>query len=425
MSKDSPVSNVTLQKKMKNYSIETKTNYHKNRLNILEIIGTATRGGMENYLVNFFKNLPADKFKITCICPCESLFTKKLRELGIEDIFTTPLADNPEWRSIQLAIELCLLHKVDVLHAHMPKSHVLAGIAGSLINKPVVATIHGMHLTAYELGVALAVKSHLITNCQETYIQALALGVPAPRVNLFHNGVDTTLFTPGKSGKKLRDLINISSTTTLIGFVGRLEYEKGPDLFVRAACNVHVIFPNVHFVIIGSGGMLSELKHIGNQMCIDKNLHFIDWSDDPAELYPGLDLLVHSSRSDGTSLALLEAMACGRPAIGMAAGGVREIIENEHTGMLVNANDWEGLAFQIVQLLKQPKLLKTMGQAARKRVEENFDVLTNTYKTAELLKEISLQFKNGDNIPTNNYVLRNVNGNGLSNNYNQGNSSSL
>ena len=93
--------------------------------------------------------------------------------------------------------------------------------------------------------------------------------------------------------------------------------------------------------------------------------------------------------------------------------------------MLVNANDWEGLAFQIVQLLKQPKLLKTMGQAARKRVEENFDVLTNTYKTAELLKEISLQFKNGDNIPTNNYVLRNVNGNGLSNNYSQGNSSSL
>ena len=145
-------------------------------MSVLEIIGTATRGGMENHIIGFLKNLPADKFRVTCICPCESLFTKTLRELGVEDVFITPLADNPEWRSIQMAVEVARLHHVDVLHAHMPKSHVLAGVAGSLIQKPVVATVHGMHVTAHELGVALAVKSHLITNCQETYIQALALG---------------------------------------------------------------------------------------------------------------------------------------------------------------------------------------------------------------------------------------------------------
>ncbi len=124
---------------MKN-SVAPMGNNRDPRISILEIIGTATRGGMENYLVNFFKNLPADEFRISCICPCESQFTKTLRELGIEDIFITPLADNPEWRSIQMAIEVCRLNHVDLLHAHMPKSHVLAGIAGALVHKPVVAT---------------------------------------------------------------------------------------------------------------------------------------------------------------------------------------------------------------------------------------------------------------------------------------------
>ncbi len=417
MSKANSVLHLNVQKEMKNYSIEPKRNDHDHRLSVLEIIGTATRGGMENYIVNFLKNLPPNNFKITCICPCESLFTKALRTLGVENIFITPLSDDPEWRSIQMAIEVCRLQQIDVLHAHMPKSHVLAGITGSLVNKPVVATIHGMHLNAHELGVALAVGSYLITNCQETYVQALALGIPPNRVNLFHNGVDTGVFTPGRSGKKIRDLINISSATTLIGFVGRLEHEKGPDLFVRAAGNIHEVFPNVHFAIIGAGTMLSELKRMSKRMRLDKNLHFVDWAEDPAEIYPGFDLLVHSSRNDGTSLVLLEAMACGRPVVGMAVGGVRDIIENEHTGILVDANDWQDLASQIIELLKQPKLLKEMGMAARKRVEENFNVLTNTRKTAALLQKLSLPFKNEQRVLNNYKVLQNVNGNGLSNSF--------
>ncbi len=162
-----------------------------------------------------------------------------------------------------------------------------------------------MHLNAHELGVTLAVGLHLITNCQETYVQALALGMPPHRANLFHNGVDIAAFTPEKSGKKLRDLINVSATTTLIGFVGRLEYEKGPDLFVRAAANVHTIFPDVHFVIVGAGRMFAELERMGKQLGLGESLHFVDWAEDPTEIYAGLDLLVHCSRTDGTSLVLL------------------------------------------------------------------------------------------------------------------------
>jgi glycosyltransferase involved in cell wall biosynthesis len=410
------------EKEMKNYMQSgAKSNSCDNRVSVLEIIGTATRGGMENHIINFLKNLSADKFRVTCICPCESLFTKALRGLGVEDVFITPLADDPEWRSIQMAIEIARLHRVDVFHAHMPKSHVLAGLAGCLVNKPVVATVHGMHVTAYELGVALAVKSHLITNCQETYIQALALGVPPERVNLFHNGVDIEAFNPGKSGKKLRDIINVPASSTLVGFVGRLEHEKGPDLFLRAAGYVHNVLPNVHFLIVGAGTMLKNLEQMRKQMRLERHLHFADWAADIADVYPAFDLMAHTSRSDGTSLALLEAMACGLPVVGMAVGGVREMIENEHTGMLVEPNDWEGMGIQIIQLLEQPKLLKTMGAAARKRVEEHFNVLTNTRKTATLLQHVAFSWKNEQKSNKNHKVSHALKGNGSLNNFHMSN----
>lgn len=388
----------------------SKVKIKEDRISVLEIIGTASKGGMENYMINFIKNLPSDKFKVTCICPCESLFTRSLRQLGVENVFITPLADDPEWRSIQLAVEVVRLHQVDVLHAHMPKSHVLAGLAGSLSGKPVVATLHGMHVTAHELGVALAVKSHLITNCQETYFQALAMGLPSHRVNLFHNGVDLNAFDRRNDGKKFRDALKIPKDCALLGFVGRLEHEKGPDLFLQTAARIRELLPKVHFAMVGDGTMIKELKKLSAQLGLGKNLHFIDWISNTADVYPALDLVIHTSRNDGTSLVLLEAMASGRPVAGIAVGGVREVIEDESTGILVEAEDWQALGTKIGALLENPDRLKSMGEAGRKRVEEYFNVSTNTAKTAALLRNLVLADRKKADAGNNYEIYHHTNG---------------
>ncbi|MEO6357799.1 MAG: glycosyltransferase family 4 protein [Ferruginibacter sp.] len=367
-----------------------------NRISVLEIIGSATQGGMENQILSFLKNISLDEFSICCICPCESRFTRTLRELGLP-VFVTPLADDPQWRSIQTTLEVCRLHNVDVIHAHMPKSHVLAAIAGSLAHKPVVATIHGMHLTTHELGVALACKSYLIANCSETYIQALSLGIPNDRVRFLPNGVDTTIFNPEKDGLNFRNSIGVSPTTPLVGFIGRLEYEKGPDLFMSAAAYIHERDANVHFVVVGAGSMNNELKASCLKYRFGEHLHFVDWSIDLPEIYPAFDIIAQTSRSDGTSLVVLEAMASGTPVIGMSVGGVRDIIENEHTGVLVNEGDWEQLGNQILKLLKTPLLLKAMGSASRERVEQYFNIAQNASDTASILQYVARSGKGQHN----------------------------
>lgn len=373
-------------------------------IRILEIIGNASMGGMENYIKNFITHLPPNQFSITCICPYESPFTASLRDIGVEEVYITPIADDPVWRSIQLTVEVARLHQIDVLHAHMPKAHVLAGLAGCLIHKPVVATIHGMNVTSHELGIKRAVGSNLITNCQEAYTQALAMGVPSEDVDLVRNGVDTSLFTPDKVCDSLRNEINVPQGTTLVGFVGRLEHEKGPDLFLRAAEYIHHLRPDVHFVIVGDGSMRGYLDSMCTQMRLEEHVHFLGWWTNSADAYPALDLLAHTSRSDGTSLVLLEAMSCGCPTVGLAVGGVPEIIENESTGFLAGAGDWEGIGIRIVQLLEQPERLRRMRAAARCRVKQHFDLVTNTRRTSELLRNIAFAGINGQRVVNNNSI---------------------
>jgi len=387
----------------------TSVSRRESRLHILEIIGNAGIGGMESYIKNFISHLPANQFRVTCICPNESEFTSAIRQLGVEDVFITPIEDDPCWRSVQLVAEVARLNQIDVLHAHMPKAHVLAGIAGSLIRKPVVATVHGMNVTSHELGITRAVGSHLFTNCQEAYTQALAMGVEPDRVNLIRNGVDLTVFKPGRTSNTLRESIGISNDAMLVGFAGRLEQEKGPDMFIRAADVVHQHCPDAHFVVVGDGVMRGRLQEMCSHLQLKQHVHFTGWMSTD-EVYPSLDVLAHTSRSDGTSLVLLEAMACECPTVGLAVGGVREIIEHESTGFLVGAGDWEKVGDRILQLLEKPKLRQSMSAAARLRVEQYFNIKSNTLQTAEMLRDIAFPGVNGHNFANTTTLSREIGG---------------
>ncbi len=353
-------------------------------INILEIIGNADRGGMENYLKNFITYLPGE-FRLTYICPYESEFTSYLRQLKTGNVYIAAIDDDPFWNSIQMVTEVARLHHIDIIHAHMPKAHALAGLVGALLKKPVVATVHGMEITSHELGVTKTVGSHLITNNQQAYLQAMALGISPIDVDLINNGVDTSVFRPEKSVMNFRETIQIPETAPVIGFMGRLEYEKGPDLFLKAAEYIHHQLPGAHFLMVGDGSMKDQLKALCTRMKLDQQMHFINWEANNAPIYPEMDILAHTSRSDGTSLVLMEAMACECPTVAIGVGGVLEIVENRSTGLL--ATDWEDVALKILHLLKHPETLKQMGISGRKRVEKIFNASTNTHKVGEVLRK--------------------------------------
>ncbi len=357
-------------------------------IRVLEIVGNATVGGMEMYVRNMIQRFPADQFEVTCIVPYESPFTAILRQIGCT-VYVTTMEDDPRWRSIQLTMEVARLHNIDVMHAHMPKAHVLAGLAGNLLDIPVLVTLHSMNVTTQEYGIWRAVGSTMITVCQETYTQALAMGVPPDKVYCISNGVDLERFQPGGDGTGWRLAHNIPLDAPLLGFVGRLEHEKGPDHFVRAAQIIHRERPDVHFAMVGQGGMREHLRNMVHDFRLEDVFHLVGLAQKPEEVYPALDILVQTSRTEGMPLVLLEGMACGLPTVAMIAGGVREVVENEATGLIVFPEDWESVAWRSLEMLTTPERMAAMGRAGRQRVERMFDLQLTVRRTADLLRHLA------------------------------------
>jgi glycosyltransferase involved in cell wall biosynthesis len=342
-------------------------------IHVLEIVGNAIVGGMEKYVYNLAQKLPGYGFRITCLAPYESSFTASLRHQG-SDVYITGMDENPTWRSIQFTTELVRHLNVNLIHAHLPKAHVLAGLAGKLADCRVVATVHGMDINPIDLSVALTANTSLIVVCQAAYSQALALNVPSERLALVPNGVDTKTYSPQRGGATFRKALHIPSEAPLIGFVGRLAWEKGPDLFIQFAEHVLKQHPGVHFALVGEGPMEEELHEMIASRNLEELIHLPGLWTNTWEVYPAFDVLAQTSRVEGMPFALLEAMACGCPVVAMGVGGVTEIVEVGTTGLLSAANDWAGLGDGLVKLLENPDRIKVMGQAARKRAEEHFDL---------------------------------------------------
>lgn len=372
-------------------------------MHVLEIIGNAIVGGMEQHVRTLIEHLPNDQFRISCICPYESLFTQTLKRLGCR-VLILPLKDEPPWRSIQCAVAWIRQFEVDMIHAHLPNAHALAGLAGALTGTPVVATIHGMQVTPLDLSIALTTNTHLLTVCQSAYLQALAMGVANRAVSLIPNGVDLRQFRQ-RSGRTFRRSLGIGKETPLVGFVGRLAWEKGPDRFVRAAEIVHAECPEARFVIVGEGAMEDHLRKMVRQAKLEKCVFLAGLAQDTCMIFPALDIVVQPSRSEGLPLATLEAMACARPVVGMAVGGLPELIQPGTTGFLIDSgelpgissafgNDAEGIAGAVLCLLKRPDLLKQMGQAGRERAEGFFDIEQTVCQTTELFRRLASSRRN-------------------------------
>ncbi len=374
------------------------------QFHILEIAGNAIVGGMEKYVYQLVRQLPTHHFKITCLMPYESAFTASIRRLG-SSVFITTMDLDPHWRSIQFTTELVRHQHIDLIHAHMPRAHILAGLAGKLTNIPTVATVHGMDVTALELGMSRTTGTHMVLVCQEAYTQALALGMPPEQISLIPNGVDLKTFTPEGDGTGFRKSLDIPPNAPLIGYVGRLAWEKGPDQFIRMAEHVHKQKPEAHFVLVGEGPMQREMADMIHNTNLTGIVHLAGLWENMSEVYPALDIVVQSSRVEGMPFALLEAMACGRPVVAISVGGVAEIVEVGSTGLTSGPGDWFGLGEGVLKLLNAPDMGKQMGVAGRQRVENIFNLQVTINRTAVLFYQLLGQKPPPDGLLPTDWVL--------------------
>jgi glycosyltransferase involved in cell wall biosynthesis len=177
----------------------------------------------------------------------------------------------------------------------------------------------------------------------------------------------------------------------LVTIVANLQHAvKDHPMFLRAAARVRAAVPDAAFVIAGEGKLMEGLRELAAQLGLEANVFFIGRCEKVAELLSVSDVCALSSTAEGFSNAIVEYMAAARPVVVTDVGGAREAVIAGETGYLVPPGDDEQMAVRMIELLRDPKRARAMGELGRLVVDEKFSCERHLQNTLELYDELAV-----------------------------------
>jgi glycosyltransferase involved in cell wall biosynthesis len=262
-----------------------------------------------------------------------------------------------------------------LVHTHMAKAGALGRIAAlSLRPRPaIVHTYHGHVLEGYfsaPVQRAFVEAERLLAHATDAIISVseevrddlLDLGIGTPgQHHVVRLGLDLSALSSATAPGTLRAHLGLTPSQPLIGTVGRLVPIK--DHATLLAAMVHL--PGVHLAVLGDGDLRDELVASAHRFGIADRTHFVGWWLDVAGALVDLDLVVLTSRNEGTPVVLIEAAAAGRASVATDVGGVRAIVHDGKTGRLVAPGVPAELADAVKELLADERTRRAMGERAR------------------------------------------------------------
>lgn len=181
----------------------------------------------------------------------------------------------------------------------------------------------------------------------------------------------------------------VGKDAPIVAFVGTLQKQKRPDIFLRAAAIMHRQRPDLRFLLIGRDGEEgASARALCKDLGLDDVVTFTGFRADAAECLAGCDLLLAPAVDEGHGRTLVEAMTAGVPVIATASGGHLEIIEPERTGLLVAPDDPQALAQAALTLLADPAHARSLANAARASAQASFSVTAHAKAVADVYRNL-------------------------------------
>lgn len=263
----------------------------------------------------------------------------------------------------------------DVLHTHNPMAHYYAVAASlGLGVRTVLNTRHGMG--SGDLGarreklfrLALLATDHAVSVCDAARQRFVVHGVmPAAKAVVVRNGIDLGRFAmrSAEAGSALRASLGLPADAVVFGTVGRLNEAKQQHRLLGALRSLTDAGHRVALVIAGDGERRQFLEAETDLLGLRAQVRLLGARNDVPELLAGMDVFVLPSRTEGYSLALVEASAAGLPIIATSVGGNAEIVQQGTTGLIVPPADDDALALAMAVLADDPAQRERLGAQAR------------------------------------------------------------
>ena len=344
---------------------------------VLHVIQNLNYGGMERLLADLVLRADPSLFEShVLVLQYLGRFARELE--GHATLHVSPPL--PKWSLLfpgPLARQLRVIAP-DVLHSHSGVWFKTVRAARAAGVPRLVHTEHGRAapdpfkarlldgLASRHTDVVVAVSEVLARQLEETVVRGRA------PIQVIPNGVDTERFRPLADTGSLRAELGLPYETPIIGSIGRLEPIKGYDVTISAFASLladgAAAAPVPHLVLAGDGSERGRLQEMAERLGVADQVHLLGWRDDPNDLLSAFTLFTMSSRSEGTSVSLLEAMSSGLCPVVTQVGGNAAVLGPDLAHRLVPSEVPAALATAWRQALEDPRVRLADARTARERV---------------------------------------------------------
>ena len=356
------------------------------RLRVLEMIDKPFLGGGQVHVLTLAGSLRKDAFDVSVAAGAGGpLETEAVRAgLGFVPVeMSKSLSPRPVRDVAAVLREL----NVDMLHTHGGVAGLFGRRAARRAGTPVIVhTLHGIHYLHYRNPVVRAVFVFLerrlaartdavivVSDADAAAAKRRGLA-PADKVRVIRNGIAALPAEKSAAERAAASALRkaVSPDGPLVATVARLHRQKGIVHLLRAAPAILARVPAATIAVAGGGPLEDALRREAKRLGVDRRFLLLGERADAADLAALADVFVLPSLWEGLPLALLEAAALGRAIVASDIDGVREVVRDGETAILVPPGRPGALAEAVVRLLDDRELAARLGSRARSEVPGRF-----------------------------------------------------
>lgn len=370
-----------------------------NLINVLYTIDNLLIGGAQELVKTLASNLNRERFKVS-ICSLidypekshNEPLTQEIEKEGIE-IFTLHMKSFDDYEEKRKLTDILRTNRIDIMHAHLRPADLWTLLIAKKTGVPV--TIYTKHETYHNRSIMVRLKEAMvynkyadcaiaISNATRRHMITYELINPF-KIKIIHNLVGVKKFTPITGlQEKVRRELKIAPEAPVIGNVARFVPRKGIEYFIKTCALVRKEIPNSQFLLVGWGEEEAKYRQMVKDMNLDNCFIFLVAKRNIPELLSAMDIFLFTPLwGESLPIVMLEAMAAGKAIVTtniisnpeLITDGVSGLLPTPgHWAMSVNSLDVQSLSDAVIKLIKNPQMRKNFGNAARKKVVDNFSI---------------------------------------------------
>lgn len=286
--------------------------------------------------------------------------------------------------------------QIHIVHSHDYLSDILTRVVARRVHVATMSTVHGWITNTVRSRIKVGISKialrgldRVVAVSEETRSRVEAAGVPASRIVVIHNAIVAKNYCASDYAPGVfRQQIGIATDAILIGNIGRLSPEKGQRDFLLGAAPIAREDARVHLVFAGHGPDALTLQGLVAELGLTGRVTFAGHMKDVRPVYRDLDVLALTSYTEGFPNVVMEALCMDVPVLATNVGGVRELMTDGVTGVLVPSGRPDEIEVGLRRLIQDRPEAERMTAAGKQLVMDRFELGQRTLKEEAVYREL-------------------------------------